>query len=382
MKILVTSIVDLNVSQHNRPHEFVRHLAQNHDVTVLSINDWWKRENVRRGTFSREFGDLSSLVEYRYITERKLSPMVQEVLLRKARNELSREGFDVQLNYNSLIAGYEISKHVETVFDIADDLAAMISHSPQIPSLLRPLGQAVGSYYIKKQIAQARFITLTCGGLKRLYNTPDAKSEVLPNGVDGESFRKAGKVKAEIGFDGFVIGYVGVLREWVDLEPVFRALKKLDTGVKMLVVGQEGSFRETVDLAQNCGVADRIIFTGQISYDEVPRYIAAMDVCIISFKSGRISQSALPLKLFEYLACGKPVLSSQLNEVEAVAGDAVQYCSGVDDYVKAITILREDEALRQRLGAAGKRLIERDYNWDGICRKLEVILTRVANGHA
>ncbi len=42
MNILITSIVDLKKSQHNRPHQLVKHLSKKHDITVLSINDWWK----------------------------------------------------------------------------------------------------------------------------------------------------------------------------------------------------------------------------------------------------------------------------------------------------------------------------------------------------
>ena len=42
MKILLTSIVDLKKSQHNRPHQLVKYLSKKHEVTVLSINDWWK----------------------------------------------------------------------------------------------------------------------------------------------------------------------------------------------------------------------------------------------------------------------------------------------------------------------------------------------------
>jgi glycosyltransferase involved in cell wall biosynthesis len=78
------------------------------------------------------------------------------------------------------------------------------------------------------------------------------------------------------------------------------------------------------------------------------------------------------------MACGKPVISSELDEVKAVAGDVVRYCSSVDDYVQTITALYEDEALKRRLGAAGKRLVEAGYSWDGICRKLEAILTCAA----
>ncbi|NJD54587.1 MAG: hypothetical protein FIB07_17215 [Candidatus Methanoperedens sp.] len=42
MKILLTSIVDLKKSQHNRPHELVKYLSRKHEITALSINDWWK----------------------------------------------------------------------------------------------------------------------------------------------------------------------------------------------------------------------------------------------------------------------------------------------------------------------------------------------------
>jgi len=43
MNILMTSIVDMNKSQHNRPHQLVKHFSNKHDITVLSINYWWKR---------------------------------------------------------------------------------------------------------------------------------------------------------------------------------------------------------------------------------------------------------------------------------------------------------------------------------------------------
>ena len=42
MNILMTSIVDMKKSKHNRPHQLVKHLSKKHNITVLSINDWWK----------------------------------------------------------------------------------------------------------------------------------------------------------------------------------------------------------------------------------------------------------------------------------------------------------------------------------------------------
>jgi glycosyltransferase involved in cell wall biosynthesis len=152
----------------------------------------------------------------------------------------------------------------------------------------------------------------------------------------------------------------------------------VDKRIKMLVVGKEGQFRQTVDLAKTCGVADRVMFTGQVDYTEVPRYIAATDVCLIPFKPNAISAGAVPLKLFEYMACGKPVLSTRMQGVEGVAHDIVQYCSSVGDYARTITALHEDETFRRQMGQEGKKLISAKYDWEVLSKTLESTLARAA----
>jgi len=370
MKILVTSMTDLKASQHNRPHQFVRYLAKKHDVTVLSINDWWKNGQRADATYKLGFDDFFDQIDYRYLTHRKISPIAQEVLFHQAGYDLLNEGFDVQLNHHSLVTGYELSKRLGTVFDIADDLPAMIKDSPQIPRPLRPYGYALGSYFLRKGIAQAQHITLTCEALRKKYRIPASKSSLLQNGVDLNAF-KNNNGETSIDSDGFIVGYVGVLREWVDFEPVFKALKMVDKRIKIVVVGKEGFLKETVDLARTCGVADRVKFTGQVDYANVPHHIAAMDVCLIPFKSNEISAGAVPLKLFEYMACGKPVISTKLQGVEAVAHDVVQYCSCVEDYAEVMTRLYEDEMLRKRIGRQGEELISTKYDWENISKELE-----------
>ena len=71
------------------------------------------------------------------LTEKEVSPFIQEVLFTnhaESMNEVLNRDYDIHLNYNSLIMGYKISKRFKTVFDLADDIPAMIRHSPQIPS--------------------------------------------------------------------------------------------------------------------------------------------------------------------------------------------------------------------------------------------------------
>ena len=378
-KILLTSILDLKKSQHNRPHQFVKYLSQKHDVTVVSINDWWKGGQDNLEAYSREFNDIFKRIEYFYLTDKKVSPILQELLYRKTLKELvEKEDFDVQLNYNTLLSGYEAAKRIPTVYDMADDLGAMIRESPQIPRLLRPIGGAYGEFMIKKNIERAEKVTVTTETLKRSYNIPTGKCNVIPNGVDTNLFRDYGDTKAELGLDGdFIIGYVGVLREWVDLEPVFRALKDLDEEIRMLVVGKEGRYQENIELAKRYGVADRVTFTGMVPYSQVPKYIAAMDVCLIPFKVNAISENALPLKLFEYMACEKPVISTELPGVKAVAENKVIYVSDKDGYKEKSEELYKNQGLVREFGKAGREFVAENYGWEKIVDKLDCLLEAV-----
>ena len=373
----MTSIVDLKKSQHNRPHQFVKYLSKKHDVTVLSINDWWKGGQDNLESYSNDFNDIFKRIDYLYLTDKKVSPILQELLFRKKIKEVFKEDFDVHLNYSTLISGYIAAKKIKTVYDMADDLGAMIKESPQIPRLLRPFGGVLGNFMMGKNIERAEKVTVTTEMLKKTYNIPNDKCEVVPNGVDRNLFRNYGDTKEELGLDGFILGYVGVLREWVDLEPVFMALNDLDKEIEMVVVGKEGRFDENVRLAEKCGVSDKVTFTGMVPYSQVPKYISAMDICVIPFKRNAISENALPLKLFEYMACEKPVISTELPGVKAVAGNKVSYAENEEEYKEKIVKLYKDEDLRGWMGKTGREFVGIDYSWEKIVGKMERTLLTI-----
>lgn len=375
MKILITSIVDLKKSQHNRPHQFVKYLSKKHEITVLSINDWWKGDQGDLRSYSSVFNDFLDKVNYHYLTDRKISPILQEVLFTKKIKELSKEDFDVHLNYNSLITGHRISKYYKTVLDLADDLTEMIRQSPQIPRFLRPMGGLMGDYYLKKNISNAEYVTLSTSEIGRSYQIPKEKTKIIPNGVDTDNFRIYDNSKEEMELDGFIIGYVGVLREWVNLEPVFNALSTLDPEIKLLIVGSEGRLKDNKKLARKIGVSDRVIFTGMVPYSDVPKYVSAMDVGLIPFNLGKVSHNALPLKLFEYMACEKPVISTEISSLKSMFPDEILYIKDEADYVKKIEMIHEDELLRKKLGKNGRKIAEK-HNWEHITAKLENVLLK------
>lgn len=367
----MTSIVDLKKSYNNRPQQFVKYLSRKHEIVVLSINDFWKGKHENGISLDTEFKNVLDNVEYHYLTEKRISPILQEILFGRRMKKLLKNNFDVHLNYNSLISGYAASNKLKTVFDLADDLVAMIRNSPQIPSMLRPIGGILGNMYLRKNIDRASKITLTTRVLERTCKVPDEKAEIVPNGVDTTAFRYHHDAKEELGLSGFVLGYIGVLREWVDLEPVFRAMKALGKEISLLVVGREGKLWENIALANEHGLSGRVIFSGTIPYSKVPKYISAMDVCLIPFKLNAISQGALPLKLFEYMACEKPVISVEMPAIRAIVGDAILYTSNDAGYVDRIATLYENEDLRIKMGREGRKIVEKEYDWNRILTKLE-----------
>jgi glycosyltransferase involved in cell wall biosynthesis len=376
MKILVTSIVDLKKSQHNRPHQFIEYLSKNHELTVISINDWWKGSQGDLKNYSKDFDEVYNRIEYIHLTERKISPFIQELCSAPRIKKLIKgKTFDVHLNYSTFVSGLTVSGKINTVYDLADDQSSMIRASPQIPRVLRPIGGAFGDYMIRKNVRSSCKTTLSTENLRKTYDIPEERSVIIPNGVNSKQFYDYGPVaKEELGWNGFILGYVGVLREWIDFEPVFSALSDLDKSIKVVIVGKEGRFEETVQLAKRYGVDDRVIFTGMIPYSQVPKYISAMDVCLMPFKKDAISENAVPLKMFEYMACGKPIVSTRLNAVEKIVGNKILYSSGKDDIKNLINQLFQDDTLKRRMGHEGRKFVEEQYDWSRQSERMEKVL--------
>jgi glycosyltransferase involved in cell wall biosynthesis len=386
MKILVTSIIDLKKSAHNRPHEFISYLQKKHDVTVLCPNDWWKASKTNTEAYTKGHGDSLDNVKIRYFSNKRISPAFQELSLfasiGKILKEIDYRSFDIHFNYNSLIAGYHVTKRmksagIKTVLDIADNLPAMVRESQQIPKFLRPAAGELGKTLLLRNIKNSDFVTVTLDSFRNLVNKPLVKSAVIPNGVDIHKFKpfSVWNVRKELGLEkSVIIGYVGVLREWIDLEPLFAGTNQLISeglNLKLLIVGDEGGLSANKNLAATYGLSRQSFFTGTVPYTLVPELMNLMDICVIPFKKGVIAQNALPLKLFEYMACEKPVISSPTSGIQRIAGERVFYASDAREIKQKISMLYNNSELRKKAGSEGRKLVERNYSWDPICSKLE-----------
>lgn len=381
MHILIPAIVDIRKTAPNRLHHFIKHLSKKHEITIICINDFWKADQLDTTLHYKDFDETISKINIIYFTQKKISPILQEVLSPVFLKKMKNTGYDVIFNYNTLVSGLFLAKkfNIPMVYDIADDLPAMIKDSPQIPRPFRRFGGKFGEMMVKKTIAHSQAVTGIAEIFREQYTIPNEKFYLIPNGVNTDLFKNVNStIKNELDLDNFtVLGYVGVLREWVDLSRIYHVLQKTNDA-KLLVVGQEGLFKENKSRVKELGIENKVIFTGTIPYDKVPEYIVAMDICLIPFRNNEISQNAVPLKLFEYMACGKPVISSRLRGVEESVGNRIIYADTTREYEDILKQFnKSDPGLQQQL-QDNRKFIENFFTWNMRGNSLETIINGVS----
>jgi len=199
---------------------------------------------------------------------------------------------------------------------------------------------------------------------------------IIPNGVDTAVFKQIPTelAKKNMGLEGAVIGYVGSLEYWVDLETVIKALPELD--VKLLVVGPElfTDYGDMIkELAEKLGVLDKIVFTGRIEYNELYKYISAMDMGLNPLKHVKKNEITVGGKVFNYLACGKPVLSSRMIALENLLGDDLLYYDNESSFTEMV-----HELLNQKHDENRYMKIAMDFDWRTIADMYEETLKKAA----
>lgn len=294
----------------------------------------------------------------------------------RIRSLVKREKIDVILSTNILPSFAANFAGAPIVFDYLDHLEE--SASVYYPgSAFGELVKRVVRFITRYNLRHARCVITVTNELSQFLRDLGVKDiAVIANGVDTRLLKPlpAAEAKSSLGLKGKVIGYVGSLEHWVDLETVVQALPKLD--VTLLVVGP-GLFTDYGDLikdqAESLGVASRVVFTGAVPYSELSRYISAMDIGLNPLKMMKKNEYAAGGKVFNYLACGRPVLSSRMISLERLLGDEIYYYDDVESFIwQAKRILGSTDHEEKHRSVAEK------YDWRNLARRYEQILTRAA----
>ena len=223
--------------------------------------------------------------------------------------------------------------------------------------------------------------------LESSYNIPGEKITVVSNGANTSLFKplEQDACRNEFGMELETpyICFVGNLAPWQGVEYLVKAAPSILSRFpecRFLIVGEGVMKNELLKLSRELGVADRFVFTGVVPYDRVPVYINASDICAAPFILARNAKIGLsPLKLYEYMACGKPVVASAISGVvdvlEASGGGIPVPPENPEALAEAISKLLENQELRTKLGSKGLSHVTENYSWysvakqvDGVCK--------------
>jgi GT2 family glycosyltransferase/glycosyltransferase involved in cell wall biosynthesis len=198
---------------------------------------------------------------------------------------------------------------------------------------------------------------------------PDALR--LPNAADAERFEnlpsRGASPLAKLARP--VVGYYGAIAAWFDVAAVAEASRRHPDWSFALVGDTSGAALEGLDDRPN------VHRFGEVPYDKLPSYVAGFDVCTIPFERTPLTEATNPVKLYEYLATGKPIVARRLPELEPFSDVVTLYDAGADFTTALERAVREDATanLTDR-----RRALARENTWEVRYRALRERLDRIA----
>jgi glycosyltransferase involved in cell wall biosynthesis len=218
---------------------------------------------------------------------------------------------------------------------------------------------------------------------------------IIPNGVNVDALRPGldtAHLRQELGLGtDKVVLFVGTITKHIGLDPFLRHFARMPRdGIKLVIVGDDivtngRELRRAQAVCRELGIADSVIFTGLQPAERVPLYINLADVCVSPFPPSTFSRYNITMKVFEYMACGKPTVMFNLAGTQSLVppgSGGIVYVESHADMCTAIEHLLQDAPERARLGAAGRALVAERFAWDHVTRDLERVLLDLRAGRS
>ena len=193
----------------------------------------------------------------------------------------------------------------------------------------------------------------------------------LPHGVDAERFELGARSPAPDLRRARhpIVGFVGAIEGWLNLDWVRAAASELPD-VSFVMVGDIRCDLRGLDQLPN------VRFCGGKRYGAVPSYVAAFDVGIIPFEISHLTAAVNPVKALEYFALGKPVVSSQMSELEQY----LPYISLVRTQADFISAIRTSLSADRPDGPEARRRIARSRSWRAVAEGFLAVVEGRAAG--
>lgn len=202
------------------------------------------------------------------------------------------------------------------------------------------------------------------------------KIKVITAGIDLKRFQNLDRTiirnMYKINNDEYVLFYMGWLYKFSGISELVQYLIEYpENRIKLMIIGDGDIYNELKKTIDNNKLQNNIILTGKIPYSEINTYIAASDICLLPAKNNAVMEYIVPIKMYEYMASGKPIISSYLPGIIKEFGNnnGIIYANSPKDIINITKILIKSNNI-YNIGEKA-RLYVNNFDWSKIVDQFE-----------
>jgi len=337
MKILITQETDWLKRNPAQQHHLAEMMSlRGHEVRVIDYELLWQNAASKHLCSHRKiFENVTKIHQGAKVTVVRPGflrlPLLHYVSMAAThRAEVSRQvkefAPDVIMGFgivNSLWAANAARRHgIPFVYYWIDVLHRLIPGKA-----FQPLGLYIEKLALKRS-DRVLVINEKLSELVTKLGAPEDRTTVLRAGIDDQLFNPAisgETIRKQYGLskEDIILFFMGWLYKFSGLKEVALQLaQNPDPRLKLLIVGEGDLYKELERIQREHGLQGRLVLAGRKDYAEIPAHIAAADICLLpAYPGEKIMQDIVPIKLYEYMAMRKPVISTRLPGVVMEFGE-------------------------------------------------------------
>lgn len=392
MKILLIPELDWISALKNRVHKIFKRLTKENQIYVLYFEH--DRKLIRRSC--RIEKNLYLLKPPTLFFRNKILFYLLNFasIYSYIQNTIKFYEFDAIISTNFLFSPLIIKlankNKIPFIFDLVDFQPYHINYIKFLPKIIKKFGILILRFLLDYDISHSNHVITT--GLPLYYYAKDKlpnKISIIPNGVNLQLFKPPDNSKESkiTPLRSPSLCYIGALEYWVDYEYIFDSLTLLKEDfpeIKLYLIGPSRhlGLNRIQKMIKPTGLSENIIITGSVPYERLPNHIRSKSACIIPFKKNYLTHCIIPMKIFEYLACGCPVISINLAGIKSIFKDSIFYADTPEEFKEIFLKINKNH--NKYINDEYKKIIPllENYSWVNLSEKyLEIIKKVISKFH-
>jgi len=384
MKILINAVLDLNKDGAGVTHftEVANNLQkEKHKVLALcpgfypNRKKYWGFKIVYVPTFKK---NLFSMLFYEFLNIFFLAFWVI-----RFKPDIIHCRYNVATLYLPLIAKFLKVNYFVEVNGILENELRLRRFSEFVIRCVK-FTEIINFKFAKKIICVTNGIKKE---IQKKYKIPRVKLEVVGNGANPDVFYPRNKYqcrnKLALLQNKFIVGFIGSLAPWRGLINLAKAVlviknsnPELYKNLLIIIVGEGEEKKMLVELVNEYNL-NCFNFLSSTEYKNIPYFINAFDVCTVFFSRNNLKVIGSPIKLFEYLACGKPIIATDIDGINNLykCREYIIFLPSMNPIkiAEKINYCYQHKKIIAETGKRGRKIFLERYTWSNVAKILLAI---------